>query len=129
MSKMVKEALRSKPDLTQNRAAAAQYHKVMLTEVPKVTVRICNYALLVHVPDVLTIIASALTRDVFEVMVFVLINWPPMSQAVKKQDQVRLRSYGLQPSTEANKCPNKVKTTLVTSCKCYSASQKRHRRM
>jgi hypothetical protein len=84
MSKMVKTALRNKPDLTQYRAAAAQYHKVMLTEVPKVTLRICDHALLVHAPDMLTIIASALKRDVFEVTVFVLINWPPMSQAEQR---------------------------------------------
>jgi hypothetical protein len=54
MSKMLKEALGKRPDLTQYRAAAAQYHKVMLTEFPKVTLRIYDHALLVHVPDLLS---------------------------------------------------------------------------
>jgi hypothetical protein len=48
-----KEALGKKPDHTQNRAAAAQYHKVMLPEFPKVASNIYDHALLVHVPDLL----------------------------------------------------------------------------
>jgi hypothetical protein len=51
--KMIKEALGKKREHTQYRAAAAHYHKVMLTEFPKVTLRMYDHALLVHVPDLL----------------------------------------------------------------------------
>jgi hypothetical protein len=52
-SKMLKEALGRKREHTQYRAAAAHNHKVMLTEFPKVTLRMYDQALLVHVLDLL----------------------------------------------------------------------------
>jgi hypothetical protein len=53
MSSMLKEALSKQPDPDAYRRAAHKYHYIMLTQFPKVTLRIYDHALLVHVPDLL----------------------------------------------------------------------------
>lgn len=53
MSAMLKEALGKTPNIPKFCAAAATYHHTMLTQFPKVTLRIYDHALLVHVPELL----------------------------------------------------------------------------
>jgi hypothetical protein len=50
---MLKEALSKQPDPDAYRRAAHKYHYIMLTQLPEVTLRIYDHALLVHVPDLL----------------------------------------------------------------------------
>jgi hypothetical protein len=50
---MLKEALGKTPNIPKFCAAAATYHHTMLTQLPKVTLRIYDHALLVHVPELL----------------------------------------------------------------------------
>jgi hypothetical protein len=53
MSTMLRQALSRTPNVTAYTTAAKEYHKVMSTHFPKVTMRIYQHALLVHVPDIL----------------------------------------------------------------------------
>lgn len=53
MSTMLQEALSKQPVHNRYRRAARTYHFIMLTQFPKVTLRIYDHALLVHVPDLL----------------------------------------------------------------------------
>jgi hypothetical protein len=54
MSKMIAEAMHRDPNVARFNAAAKEYHRIMLTTFPKVTLRIYEHALLVHVPEVLS---------------------------------------------------------------------------
>lgn len=50
---MLHQALSKQPDVSRYCVAASQYYKTMLTQFPKVQLRIYEHALLVHVPPLL----------------------------------------------------------------------------
>jgi hypothetical protein len=54
MSTMLKEAMSRQPNVDVFNAAAKTYHRSLLTHFPKVTPRIYEHALLMHVPTLLS---------------------------------------------------------------------------